>query len=98
MDAGAAVADLRAGHGRRAVFPARGARRPAHALRDILIRLAVDIGAGAEAFDRGVDDPGIELLEALPGETLPVEHARAEILDDDVAAPHQLLDHRLALR
>src|SRR5262249_51719463 len=30
------------------------------------------------------------------GEALAVEHAGAEILDDNVAAPDQLLDHRLA--
>src|SRR5207237_2931924 len=40
--------------------------------------------------------PRVQLLEALPGEALAIEHAGAEILDDDVAAPNQLLDHRLA--
>ena len=98
VDAGAAVADLRAGHGRRPVLPAGRAGRPAHALRDILIGLAIGVRPGAEPLDRGVDDPRVQLLKALPGEALPVEHAGAEILDDDVAAPDQLLDHRLALR
>src|SRR5207244_4764987 len=86
MHAGAAVADLRAGHRRRAVFPAGGAGRTAHALRDILIGLEIGVAAGAEPLDRGVDDPRVQFLEARPGEALPVEHARAEILDDDVAA------------
>ena len=68
VDAGAAVADLRAGDGRRAVFPAGRAGRAAHALRDVLIGLAIDKRAGAEPLDRGVDDARVELLEALPGE------------------------------
>ena len=84
MNAGAAVADLGAGHGRRTVLPAGRARRPAHALRDILIRLEIGVAARTKPLDRGIDDPRIELLEVLPGEALAVEHAGPEILDDDV--------------
>ncbi len=98
MHAGAAVADLRPGHGRRAVVPAGRAGRPAHALRDVLIGLAIDIGAGAEALDRGVDDARVQFLEPLPRKTLAVEHARAEIFEDHVAAPDQILDDPPAAR
>src|ERR1700730_16781030 len=98
MHPGAAVTDLRAGHGWRAVLPARRARRAAHTLRDIFIGLAVLVRPRTEAFDRGVDDPRVQFLKALPGEALAVEHAGAEILDDHIGAPDQLLDHGPALR
>src|SRR5439155_12837855 len=68
VHAGAAVADLGAGHGRRAIFPARRARCPAHALCDILVSLEVGVAAGSKALDRGIDHARIKSLEALPGE------------------------------
>src|SRR6185437_3988165 len=80
MQAGAGVADLRAGDQRRTVAEARGRCRPAGALRDVLVHLAVLIGTGAEALDRGDDHARIELLDALPAETHAVEHAGGEIL------------------
>jgi hypothetical protein len=67
-------------------------------LRDVLIRLALAIGAGAEALDRGVDDARVQFAEALPGETLAVEDAGAEILQYHVAPAHQFLDDLSALR
>ena len=98
MHAGAAVADLRAGDGRRPVLPAGRAGRAAHALRDILIGLEIGVAARAEPLDRGIDDARVDFLDALPGETLPVEHAGAEILDHDVAAPDQVFEDLLAAR
>ncbi len=89
-------ADLGAGHGRRPLFPAGRAGRPAHALRDILIGLEVGIAPRPEALDRGVDHPRVQLLEARPGKALAVEHAGPEILDHDVRAADQLFEHLLA--
>src|SRR5262249_49534104 len=43
------------------------------------------IGSRAEALDRGIDDARVDLLDAAPGEALPIEHAGSEILDQDVA-------------
>src|SRR5207248_4016840 len=53
--------------------------------------------ARAEPLDRSVDDPRVQLLKPLPGETLSVEHAGAKIFEHDVAAPHQILDDLLPL-
>src|SRR5207237_2709857 len=78
MHAGAAVADLRAGDGRRAVFPAGRAGGAAHALRDILIGLEIGVAAGAEPLDRGIDRARVQFLDAGPGEALPVEHPGSE--------------------
>src|SRR5205085_3292205 len=98
MHAGAAVADLRAGDGRWAVFPAGRARGAAHALRDILVGLEIGVAARAESLDRGVGDARVQLLEPRPGEPLPVEHAGAEILDHHIAAAHQLFQYLFAAR
>src|SRR5207237_2835480 len=68
MQAGAAVADLRAGHDRWAVVEAGGGRRSAGALRDILIHLAILIRAGSEALHRGGDHARVARLAVLPGE------------------------------
>src|SRR3978361_1551602 len=53
MQAGAAVADLRAGDQRQAVAEAGGRGRTAGALGDVLVDLAVFIRSGTEALDRG---------------------------------------------
>src|SRR6185437_13912710 len=98
MQTRAAVADLRAGDERRALAEARGRGRAAGALCDILVDLAVLIGAGAEALDRRVNEARIDLLKALPGETHAIEHAGAEILDQHVAGLHQPFDQLLADR
>src|SRR3954468_3304615 len=66
VDAGAGVADLGAGHQRDAVDLAGGRRRAAGALGDVLVDLAVRIRARAEALDRGVDHPRVDLLDPLP--------------------------------
>jgi hypothetical protein len=98
MDAGARIADLRAGRGRWAVPPAGRAHRAAHGLGNRLIGLAIDIGARAEALDGGVDDPRVDLLDPLPGEALAVEHARRKILDQDVAFLEEPDEDLLPLR
>src|SRR5260370_36695239 len=90
MNAGTGVADLRAGRGRQPVLPAGRAHRAAHGLRDRLVGLAVLVLAGSESLDRGIDDLGIDLVDRLPGEALPIERARREILDQDAALLDQL--------
>ena len=97
MQAGAAVADLRAGDERRAVAEAGGGGRAAGALRDVLVDLAVLVGAGAEALDRGVDHARVELLDALPGEPHAIERAGREVLDQHVAGLDQALEDLHAL-
>ena len=86
MQAGAAVADLRAGDERQAVAEAGGRCRAAGALRDVLIHLAVFVGTGAEALDRGHDHLRVDAVDLLPGKAHAVEHAGAEILHQHVAA------------
>ena len=98
MQAGAAVADLRAGHERRTVAEAGGRGRAAGALRDILIDLAVFIRSGAEALHRSDDHARIELVDVLPGQAHAVERAGREILHQHVADLDQLVEHPLAFR
>src|SRR5579864_1504932 len=62
MEPRAAVADLSAGDERRAFAEPGGRCRAAGALRDVLIDFAILVGTGAKAFDRGIDEPRIELL------------------------------------
>ena len=98
MQAGAAVADLRAGHDRWAVVEAGGGRRSAGALRDILIHLAVLIRARSEALHRGGDHARVERLDVFPGEPHAVQRAGREILDQHVALFHQRFENLLAFR
>ena len=98
MQAGAAVADLRAGDQRQAVAETGGRRRAAGALRDVLVDLAVLVRTGTETLDRGHDHLRIDALDLLPGKSHAVEHAGAEILHQHVAALHQRGQDFLALR
>ena len=97
VDAGTRVADLGAGHGRRAVLEAGGGRRAAGALGDVLVDLEVLVGAGPEALDRGIDQARVELLNMRPGKAHAVERAGREILHHDVADIDQLAEDLLAL-
>ena len=94
---GAAVADLRAGHQRRALAEAGCRRSAAGALRDVLIDLAVLVGAGAKALHRGDDHARVGLVDVLPGQAHAVERAGREILDQHVAMLDQALEDVLAL-
>src|SRR4029077_4176695 len=85
VQAGAGVADLRAGHQRQAVMEAGGRGRTAGTLRHVLIDLAVLVGAGAEALHGGHDHARVERMDALPGEAHAVERAGGEVLDQYVA-------------
>ena len=98
VEAGAAVADLGAGDHRHVVAEAGGRRRAAGALRDVLVDLALLVGAGAEALDRGHDHARIQRLHPLPAEAEPVDRARRQVLDHHVAGLHQPLQHLLAGR
>jgi hypothetical protein len=97
MQAGAGIADLRAGDERRPVAEAGGRGRAAGALRDVLVDLAVLVGTGAEALHRGDDHARIELVDVLEGEPHAVERAGREILHQHVAFLHQPLEDFLAL-
>ncbi len=97
MQAGARVADLRAGHQGRAVVESGRRRRSARALRDVLINLAVFVGSRTETLDRRDDHARIELLDPLPRKSHPVERAGREILHQHVALLHQRLQDLLAL-
>src|SRR6185437_1810142 len=63
MQPRSAVADLRAGHERRAIVETGRRRGTARALRDVFVDLAVLVRAGAEALDRRDDHPRIERLD-----------------------------------
>src|SRR5678816_3073084 len=85
MQPGSGIADLRTGHKRRTIQSARSAHRAAHGLRNVFIRLEVGIRTRrSEALDRAHHYPWIDLVDLLPRKTEPVEHARAEVLHDDV--------------
>ncbi len=98
MQTGSAVADLRTRHERRAVVKSGCGRRATGTLRDVLVDFAVFVRPGAETLDRRDDHPRIELVDALPGETHPVERARREILHEHVALLDQRFEDRLPLR
>ena len=94
---GAAVADLRAGDERRAVAEAGRGGGAARALGDVLVDLAILVGAGAEALDRGHDHARIGLVDVLPGQPHAVERAGREILHQHVAVLDQPIKDFLAL-
>src|SRR5258706_15517875 len=90
MNTGSRIADLRAGHQRRAVVEPGGARRAAGTLGDILVNFAVLVRAGAEPFDRSVDQARVKFVNYFPGKTLTVERTGREILHHHVAGFDQL--------
>jgi hypothetical protein len=98
MEAGAGIADLRAGYERRAVAEPGGRRRAACALRDVLVNLALFVRPRAEALDRRHDHARIQLVDALPGEPHAIERSGREVLHQHVAGLDQPLDDFLALR
>jgi hypothetical protein len=85
MDAGAGVADLGAGHHRKAVDLAGRRRRPSGALGDVLVHLAVLEGPRAESLHRRVDHPRVDLLDLLPREAHAIDGAGREVLHHHVA-------------
>src|SRR5665213_194927 len=98
MQAGAAIANLRAGHQGRTLAEAGSRSRAAGALRDVFIDLAVLVGTGTEALDRGDDHARIELVDALPGEPHAIKRAGREVLHQNITCFHQRLQHAHALR
>ena len=84
VDARARVADLRTGHRRPPIGPARRTHRAAHRLRDGFVRFEILVATRPEAFDRSVDQARIDFLDRLPGVALAIEHSRAEVLDEDI--------------
>src|SRR5581483_10715533 len=86
VDAGARVADLRAGDERHAIDLAGRRGGAAGALRDVLVDLAVLERTRTESLHRGVDHPRIDLLNLLPRKAHPIDRARRVVLDHHVAA------------
>jgi len=70
MQSCAAIADLRAGHQRRAFAEAGRGGRAAGALRDVLIDLAVLVWTGPEALYRCHDHARVKLVNAFPSEPI----------------------------
>src|SRR6516225_3599847 len=97
VQTGAAVADLRPSDERRAVAESSGGGGAARALGDVLVDLAILVGAGAEALDRGHDHARIGLVDVLPGQPHAVERAGREILHQHVAVLDQPIKDFLAL-
>ena len=97
MQAGAAIADLRAGDQRRPVAEAGGRGRAAGALRHVLVDLAVLVRARAKTLHRGDDHARIELVDVLPGQPHAVERAGGKILHQHVAFLDQPVEDFLAL-
>src|SRR5262245_57637904 len=95
---GAGIADLRPRHQRRALAEAGGGGGAAGALGDVLVDLAVLVGSGSEALDRGDDHARVELMNALEREAHAVEGAGREILHQHVAALDQARDDLRAPR
>src|SRR4029079_18394041 len=93
----AAIADLRAGDERQAVAEASGRGRAAGALRDVLVDLAVLVGAGAEAFDRSDDHAWGGLVDVVPRQSHAIERAGGKIFNQHVAVLDQPLEDFLAL-
>jgi hypothetical protein len=92
VQAGAGIADLRAGDERGSLAEAGGGGGAARALGHVLVHLAIFVGAGAEALDRGIDHARVELMDALPGEPHAIERARSEVLHQHIARFHQPLE------
>ena len=65
---------------------------PPMAWADGLVGLAVDERTGTESLDRRVDDAGVDFADDLPGESLAIQSAGAEVLH------HQVTDPRSAWR
>jgi hypothetical protein len=98
MQPGAGIADLGAGDQRRTIVKACGGRSTAGTLRDVLVNLAIGIGAWSEAFDGREDHPRIQRLNALPREAHPIQRTRGKILHHHVAGFYQFFQHVLTVR
>jgi hypothetical protein len=98
MQAGAGVANLRAGDERRALRRAGCAHCAAHRLGDVFIGLEIRIRPGrTESLDRTHHDARIDFVNLLPCEAETVEHARTKVFHDDVALLDQFLKDLFAL-
>src|SRR5581483_11561402 len=98
MEAGARVADLRAGDELRPLAETRRRGGAAGALRDVLIDLAVLVWAGAEALHRGDDHARVQLMDVVPSEPHAIERAGCKVLDEHITGLDQRVEDALALR
>jgi hypothetical protein len=66
-------------------------------LGDVLVNLAILVGAGPEALHRGNDHARVELVDVLPGEAHAIERSRRKIFNQHVAMLDQPFKNLLAL-
>ena len=98
VHAGAAVADRRQHEGRRVVREAGDAHRAAHRLRHRLVAFEMGVRAvAAEALDRGVDQPRVDVAQHVPAEAQPVHGARPKILQQDIGLFDDFLEQPFPL-
>ena len=78
--------------------PKAGRRhRPARGLRYELESLVTRIRTVCpKAFDGGIDEAGVDLVETLPAQAEPVHHSGAEVLDQNIRPLHQADEHLFA--
>src|SRR5690606_19614712 len=77
---------------------ARNAHQPSHRLNEEIVSGPCCIWPGlAEASDGAIDDPGIDLLEALVIETILGEPTDLKVLDHNVRLGGELADELLPL-
>ena len=95
---GAAVADRRQHNGRRVFREAGHRHRAAHRLRHRLVALEMRVGAvAAEALDRRVDQPRVEVAQHVPAEPQPLHRAGAEIFEQHVRLFDDFLEQPLSV-
>ena len=82
----------------------RLADRPGHEgkagleLHDLVERRAVLVGAGEVALERQIDEARVQRRELLVTAAEPLHRAGAVILQHDIGAHDEAMDHRLPLR
>src|SRR5712692_8783289 len=97
MHSAIAVAQRRGADSRGAVPEAGGRGGAASALRHVLVNLKVRIWRLIiETLDRTVNEPGVEFLNVLPGETHPVHGTGAEVFHQYVGLSNQLFQNLFA--
>src|SRR5690606_21210328 len=96
MQARAGIANLSAGHHRRAVVKAGGGSCAAGTLGNVLVDLAILVRARAKTLDGSHDHLGVQFLDALPGKAHAIQGARCKVFNQYVTFLDQLFKHCLA--
>src|SRR5258707_14917564 len=97
MDSSARVTDLCTGRHGRPVLETCGGHRAAHRLRDDFVGLEVEVLAGTEPLDRGIDQARVDLTQPSPGEPEPIDDTGTKVLNEDVDPRHEIGEDLLAL-